>query len=60
MIVSFRNQGTEDVFFGRDTKAARKTCPVEVWAAAGRRFDYLRSATQLSDCECRRATNSTR
>jgi proteic killer suppression protein len=27
MIVSFKDEGKEDIFNGKNTKAARKTCP---------------------------------
>jgi toxin HigB-1 len=49
MIVSFRNQGTEDVYDGVDSKLARKTCPSEIWRVARRKLDYLDAAKLLSD-----------
>ena len=49
MILSFRNRGTEDVFDGRDTKAARRTCPPELWARAQRRLSQLDYAAVLDD-----------
>lgn len=49
MIVSFRGQGTEDVFRGKDTKAARKACPPEIWAVAARKLDAVNQAVDLRD-----------
>lgn len=49
MIRSFRNQGTEDVFNGKDSKAARKICPSDVGRAARRRLGYIDAAEELSD-----------
>ncbi len=41
MIRSFRDRGTEDVFNGLDTKAARRACPTEMWRGAQRRLSQL-------------------
>jgi proteic killer suppression protein len=30
MILTFRDQGAEDVFNGKDSKAARKVCPPDL------------------------------
>ena len=49
MIRSFRNRGTEDVFDGVDTKAARRTCPTELWKRAQRRLSQIDYATTLED-----------
>lgn len=49
MIRSFADLGTEDVFNGRNTKAARKACPQELWAVAGRNLDQLDSVERLED-----------
>ena len=49
MIRSFRNRGTEDVFNGRDSKAARRVCPTELWPAARRRLSQLEYAATLGD-----------
>lgn len=48
-IVSFRDQGTEDVFDRSDTKAARRTCPQSVWKVAQRKLDQLNQAGTLED-----------
>ncbi|MFH1446609.1 MAG: type II toxin-antitoxin system RelE/ParE family toxin [Chloroflexota bacterium] len=47
MILSFKDAGTEDVFNGRNTKAARKTCPTSLWRIAARKLDLLDSITVL-------------
>lgn len=49
MIVSFKNQGTEDIFNGKNSQAARKTCPVSIWKIATRKLDQLNAAISLND-----------
>ena len=49
MIQSFRDSGTEDVFDGRNSKAARKTCPGFLWDVARRKLDQLNQAARLDD-----------
>ena len=49
MTRSFRNKGTEDIFDGRQTKAARKTCPQSLWRIAARKLDQLDSVTVLEE-----------
>ena len=49
MIVSFRNRGTEDIFRGTDSQAARNTCPPPVWPSALRKLDMLWHAKRLPD-----------
>ena len=49
MIRSFADVGTEDVFNGKNTKQARKTCPRELWAVAGRKLDQLDSVSRLDE-----------
>jgi proteic killer suppression protein len=49
MIQSFENSGTEDIFNGQNTKAARKTCPQLLWKVAMRKLDQLDSAVTLDD-----------
>ncbi|WP_017658680.1 type II toxin-antitoxin system RelE/ParE family toxin [Baaleninema simplex] len=49
MILSFKNRGTEDIFDGNDSKAARKLCQKTLWARAQRKLDLLNSATTLDD-----------
>lgn len=49
MIVSFKDKGTEDIFDGSDTKDARKTCPINLWAVAQRKLDQLNASVSLND-----------
>ncbi len=49
MIASFRDQGTEDLFNGRDTKQARKACPSDLVRVARRKLDQLNQAAVLGD-----------
>lgn len=49
MIRSFRSAGTEDIFNGRNTKAARRTCPKDLWRVAGRKLEQLDSTARLED-----------
>lgn len=49
MIVSFKDGGTEDVFNGRATQMALRTCPVSIWSVAHRKLDQLDSASVLGD-----------
>jgi proteic killer suppression protein len=47
MIQSFRDQGTEDIFNGLNSKEARRVCPGELWDIAGRKLDQLDSVERL-------------
>lgn len=49
MIASFKNQGTLDIFNGKDSKQARKICPSGLWSLAARKLDLLDAATNLND-----------
>jgi toxin HigB-1 len=49
VIQSFVDRGTEDVFAGRATRAARASCPEQLWSVARRKLDYLDSAGTVSD-----------
>lgn len=49
MIISFKDEGTEDIFNGKSTKAARKTCPRPLWKIATRKLDQLDSVTTLKE-----------
>lgn len=49
MIRSFRTSGTEDIFNGENTRAARQTCPEPLWKVAFRKLDQLDSVTSLDD-----------
>jgi proteic killer suppression protein len=49
VIQTFADEGTEDVFHGRNTKAGRQVCPRSLWAVAGRKLDQLDSVERLED-----------
>ena len=49
MIRGFKDRGTEDVFNGKDTPAARRTCPRSIWSTAFRKLDQIDSAAELGD-----------
>lgn len=49
MIHSFKTQGTEDIFNGVRSKAARKTCPEAIWPIAARKLSMIDFAAQLDD-----------
>ncbi|CAN5502054.1 type II toxin-antitoxin system RelE/ParE family toxin [soil metagenome] len=49
MIESFANSGTEDIYDGINSAAARKTLPRELWNIAFRKLDQIEAATMLDD-----------
>ena len=49
MIRSFRDAGTEDIFNGRSSKAARKACPKNLWKVVARKLDQLDSVVSLDE-----------
>ena len=49
MIVGFKDKGTEDVFNGVPSKAARKTCPLSLWRVAARKLELLDSVESLEE-----------
>lgn len=49
MIQSFRDQGTEDIFEGLDSKASRKKYPPALWKVAARKLDQLDSVVYLQE-----------
>ena len=49
MIRSFKTAATEDIFNGVNSKAARKTCPQNLWRIAARKLDQIDSAEALDD-----------
>ena len=48
MIRSFGDAATEDVFYGLDTKSARRL-PRAIWPVIRRKLDLLRAARTLTD-----------
>jgi toxin HigB-1 len=51
MIQSFKNAGTEDIFNGRRTQAARRACPQALWKIATRKLDQLDSVIALPELQ---------
>lgn len=49
MIHSFKDQGTEDIFDGKNSKAARKLCSQSLWNIASRKLEQVDSASNLND-----------
>ena len=49
MILSFKDMGTEDIFNGKRTKKARKTCPERLWQVARRKLELLDSIINLHE-----------
>ena len=49
VIRSFKDQGTDDIFNGKNTKDARRSCPQNLWVVAARKLDQLDSAGSLED-----------
>lgn len=49
MIHDFRTRGTEDVYDGADTSAARRTCPRTVWGVARRKLDQIHRVRELRE-----------
>lgn len=47
MIKSFLDKGTEDIFDRRNSRAARQTCPRQIWRVAQRKLDQLNSVVSL-------------
>jgi proteic killer suppression protein len=49
VIASFGNQGTEDIWAGDDTRAARGVLPVALWPRARELLDQLHAAVTVGD-----------
>ena len=49
MIRSFNAKGTEDIFDGVASKAARKCCPKSIWTIAQRKLDQINRVRELSE-----------
>lgn len=49
MILTFADAGTEDLFNGRNSKAARKKLPVALWPRARKLLDQLQRAHVVGD-----------
>jgi proteic killer suppression protein len=51
MIKSFKNTGTEDVFDGTASKAARKCCPQSIWPVARRKLDQINRVQEITELQ---------
>ena len=49
MIRSFSSRGTEDLWDGVKSKAARKVCPPELWGKAQRKLDDMNHVRHYRD-----------
>lgn len=49
MIVSFKDDGTSDVFNAKNSKESRKTCPTDIVKVARRKLDQINQAVELND-----------
>ncbi len=49
MIVSFKNQATEDIFNGKNSKVARALCPVNLWKVAARKLEQIDSVIAVEE-----------
>ena len=49
MIISFSDEGTQDVFDGKRSKKANKSCPASIRRVAVRKLDMLNQAEVLED-----------
>jgi proteic killer suppression protein len=49
MIQSFKTAGVEDIFNGKNTVAARRNCPKDLWKIVARKLDQLDSVGSLQD-----------
>lgn len=49
MILTFRDQGTEDVFNGKNSKAPRKVCPPDLQRRARAKLFVLGDADTIED-----------
>ena len=49
MIVGFKDNGTEDIFNGVASRAARKTCPKTLWRIAARKLELLDSVEEYEE-----------
>jgi proteic killer suppression protein len=49
MIKSFRDESTEDVFDGRNSRAARSCCLRTLWTVAQRKLDQVNRVQKVSE-----------
>jgi proteic killer suppression protein len=49
MIKTFKSAGTEDIFDGIASRAARKCCPKAVWPVAHRKLDQINRVRRVEE-----------
>ena len=49
MIQSFKTTGTEDIFDGLASQAARKCCPKSIWPVVRRKLDQINRVRAVSE-----------
>jgi proteic killer suppression protein len=49
MIKTFKSAGTEDIFDGIASRAARKCCPQAVWPVARRKLDQINRVRRVEE-----------
>jgi proteic killer suppression protein len=49
MIQSFKNKGTEDIFDGLASRAARKCCSQSIWPVAHRKMDQINRVRDITE-----------
>jgi len=49
VIRSFKDTGTQDIFDGKNTKAARRRCRQSLWRIAARKLDQLDSVISFDE-----------
>ena len=49
MIQSFKTTGTEDIFDGLISQAARKCCPQSIWPVARRKLDQINRVQEVRE-----------
>jgi antitoxin HigA-1 len=49
VIEGFSDEGTEDIFYGRNTSKARRACPRKLWPIAIRKLDQLDSVERQEE-----------
>jgi proteic killer suppression protein len=48
-ILTFKNKGSEDIFFGKVTREGRVALPLDLWNLAQRKLDEMVAAMELGD-----------
>ncbi len=51
MIRSFKNKGSEDIFDGISSKAARRICPQAIWPIATRKLDQINRVQDVTELQ---------